>query len=200
MRLSFLVESPILYLAFFKTILAALFRAFGLPLSFLPSKPSFLHDHSTTQHSDFSSFLAISTIDKLVNRSIVQAYAFTQLNVFALRGFIFLDIHKTQGRSSSNLRFYEIQKICGWTIYSRTHTFGVEVHKSNIQVKRMGHTKYENSELYWKTPLLLKWFAHQVHSYWNTDLWSRGTNFWDTLYYLLYTSQIKLMGQDTNPS
>ena len=76
MRLSFLVESPILYLAFFKTILAALFRAFGLPLSFLPSKPSFLHDHSTTQHPDFSSFLVISTTDKPVNRSM-------QLNVFA---------------------------------------------------------------------------------------------------------------------
>ena len=88
------MKSPILYLAFFKTILAALFRAFGLPFSFLPSKPSFLHDHSTTQHSDFSSFLAISTIDKLVNRSILQAYAFTQLNVFALSGFIFRDIHK----------------------------------------------------------------------------------------------------------
>ena len=107
MRLSFLVESPILYLAFFKTILAALFRAFGLPLSFLPSKPSFLHDHSTTQHSDFSSFLAISTTDKPVNRSI-QAYALTQLNVFALRGFIFRDIHEKQGRSSSNSG-YEIQ-------------------------------------------------------------------------------------------
>ena len=183
MRLSFLVESPILYLAFFKTILAALFRAFGLPFSFLPSKPSFLRDHSATQHSDFSSFLVISTTDKPVNRSILQAYAFTQLNVFALRGFIFLDIHNKQGRSSSDLH-YEIQKICGWKIYSRMRTFGAELHKSNIQVKRMGHTKYENSELYWKTPLLLKWFAHQVQSYWNTDLWSRGTKFWDTLYYL----------------
>ena len=95
------MESPILYLAFVKTILAASFTAFGLPLSFLPSKPSFLHDHSTTQHSNVSSFLAISTTDKSVNRSI-QAYALTQLNVFALRGFIFRDIHKTQGRSSSN--------------------------------------------------------------------------------------------------
>ena len=200
MRLSFPVKSPILYLAFFKTILAALFRAFGLPLSFLPSKPSFLHDHSTTQHSDFSSFLAISTIDKLVNRSILQAYyAFTQLNVFALRGFIFCDIHKKLGRSLSNSH-YEIQKICGWKIYSHTCTFGAEVHKWNIQVKRMGHTKYENSELQWKTPLLLKWFADQVQSYWNTDLWSRGTKFWDTLYYLLYTSHIKLMGQHTNAS
>ena len=167
MRLSFLVESPILYLAFFKTILAALFRAFGLPLSFLPSKPSFLHDHSTTQHSDFSSFLAISTTDKPVNRSI-QAYALTQLNVFALRGFIFRDIHKKQGRSSSNSG-YEIQKICGWKIYSRTRTFGAEVHKSNIRVKRWWHNKYENSELYWNTQLLLKWFAYQVQSFWNTD-------------------------------
>ena len=76
MRLSFLVGSPILYLAFFKTILAALFRAFGLPLSFLPSKPSFLHDHSTIQYSDFASILAISTTDKPVNRSI-QANALT---------------------------------------------------------------------------------------------------------------------------
>ena len=93
MRLSFLVESPILYLAFFKTILAALFRTFGLPLRFLPSKPSFLHDHFTTQHSDFSSFLAVSTTDKPVNRSI-HAYSLMYLNVFALRGFIFRDIHK----------------------------------------------------------------------------------------------------------
>ena len=117
MRLRFLVESPILYLAFFKTILAALFRAFGRPLSFLHAKPSFLHDHSTTQHSVFSGFLAISTTDKPVNRSI-QAYALTQLTVLALRGFIIRDIHKKQGRSSSNSG-YEIQKICGWKIYSR---------------------------------------------------------------------------------
>ena len=141
------MKSPILYLALFKTILAALFRAFGLPFSFLPSKPSFLRDHSATQHSDFLSFLVISTTDKPVNRSILQAYAFTQLNIFALRGFIFLDIHNKQGRSSSDLH-YEIQKICGWKIYSRMRTFGAELHKSNIQVKRMGHTKYENSELY----------------------------------------------------
>ena len=35
-----------------------------VPLHFLPSKPSFLYDHFTTQHSDFSSFLAVSTTDK----------------------------------------------------------------------------------------------------------------------------------------
>ena len=87
----------------------------------------------------------------------------------------FVIFTKKQGRSSSNSG-YEIQKICGWKIYSRTRTFGAEVHKSNIRVKRW-HNKYENSELYWKTQLLLKWFAYQVQSYWNTDLWSRGTNF-----------------------
>ena len=87
-----------MYLVFFTTILAALFRTFGLPLRFLPSKHSFLHDRFTTQHSDFSSFLAVSTKDKTVNRS-VRAYALAQLNVFALWGFIFRDIHK-KGRSS----------------------------------------------------------------------------------------------------
>ena len=71
--LGFLVESPILYLAFLKTILAALFRTFGLPLRFLLSKPSFLNDHFTTQHSHFYD---VSTTDKPVHRGI-QAYAIT---------------------------------------------------------------------------------------------------------------------------
>ena len=61
-------------------------------------------------------FLAISTTDKPVNRSI-QAYTVTQRNVFALRGIMFRDIHKKQGRSSSNSG-YEIPKICGWKIFS----------------------------------------------------------------------------------
>ena len=90
--------SPFLYLAFFKTILPALFRTFGLPSRFWPSKPSFLHDHFTTQHSDFSIFLSVPITDKPVNRSI-HAYALMWLNVFALRGFIFLDIPKKSGRS-----------------------------------------------------------------------------------------------------
>ena len=49
---------------------------------------------------------------------------------------MFRDIHKKQGRSSSNSG-YRIQKICGWKIYSRTRTFGAEVHKSNIRVKKL---------------------------------------------------------------
>ena len=85
---------------------------------------------------------------------------------------------KKQGRSSSKSG-YEIQKICDWNIHSRTRTFGAEVHRSSQKM----HNNYENSELYWKTQLLLKWFAYQAQSYWNSDLWSRGTNFWDTLQY-----------------
>ena len=78
-----------MYLALFETILADFFRTFGLPLRFLLLKPSFLHGLFTTQHSDFPRFLAVSTTDKPVNRSI-HAYSL----VFALRGFIFRDIHK----------------------------------------------------------------------------------------------------------
>ena len=136
--------SPCLYLAFFKTILPALFRTFGLPFHFWPSKPSFLHDHFTTQHSDFSIFLSVPITDKPVNRSI-HAYALMWLNVFALRGFIFLDIHKKNGRSESNSG-HKIQKKKGWEVYLRMRTFGTEEHKSNIQVKRWRY-KYANSEL-----------------------------------------------------
>ena len=64
-------------------------------------------------------------------------------------GLSFVIFTKKQGRSSGNSG-YEIQKICGWKIHSRTRTFNAEVHKSNIRVKRW-HNKYENSELYWKT-------------------------------------------------
>ena len=110
-------------------------REFWSSPSFLPSKPSFLHDHFTIQHSDFPSFLAVSTTDKPVNRNI-HALPLKLLNVLALRGFIFRDIHKKQGRSSSKSG-YRIQKICGWKIYSHTRTFDAEVHKSNIRVKKL---------------------------------------------------------------
>ena len=55
---SFLVESPILYLAFFKTILAALFRTFGLPIRFLSSRSSFLRDHFTPNIRIFPVFFS----------------------------------------------------------------------------------------------------------------------------------------------
>ena len=133
MRLSFLVESPILYLALFRTVLATLFRAFGLPPSLLPSKPSFLHDHSTTQNSDFPSFLAMSRTDKQVNRSI-QDYALTQLNVFGLRGFIFRDIHEKQGRSSSNSG-YEIREWKANILFLVFNIQTVNVQYSNLNIQ-----------------------------------------------------------------
>ena len=43
---------------------------------FLSLKPSFLYDHLTTQHSEFSLFLVNFLTDKLVDRSI-HAYALT---------------------------------------------------------------------------------------------------------------------------
>ena len=43
---------------------------FPLPVRFLPSKPSYLDGHFTTQRSDFFSFLAISFTDKPVDLSI----------------------------------------------------------------------------------------------------------------------------------
>ena len=56
-----------------------------------------------------------------------------------------------------------------WLENKLTHaTFGAEVHKSNIQVKK-SHNKYENGELDWKK-ILFQWFAYQDQSYWNTDL------------------------------
>ena len=67
-------------MAFFKTILAVLFRTFGLPPRFLSVKPSFLYDHLTTQHSDFSIVLGISLTEKLVDRN--TASARTELSVF----------------------------------------------------------------------------------------------------------------------
>ena len=108
--------------------------------------------------------LAVSITDKPVNRSI-HAYDLTLLNVFALRACIFLGIDKKKQEGIRAIRAIKYKKK-GWKIYLRTHTFGAEVHKSNIRVKRW-HNKYENSELDWKTQLLFKWFAYQVQSYWN---------------------------------
>ena len=62
---------------------------------------------------------------------------------FLLRVVIFLDIHKKQGRSSSNSGGHKIQTKRDWKMYSRT--YGAAVHKSNIRVKRW-HNKYENSD------------------------------------------------------
>ena len=125
---SYLVELSLLYLAFFKTILAALFRTISLPLLFLSSKPSFLDDHFTSENSDFSSFLAVISTDKAVNRS-KHAYA---LRFCVNRFFRSRYSQKKQGRSLSTSG-YKIQKICGGKMYSHTRTLGAEVHKSKIE-------------------------------------------------------------------
>ena len=54
---------------------------------------------------------------------------------------IIIIIKKKLGRSSSNSG-YKIQKNMWRDIYSRTLTFGAELHKSQIEVKRW-HIKYE---------------------------------------------------------
>ena len=109
------------------------------------------------QHSDFSSFLAVSTTDKPVNRYI-HALPLKKLNVFALRGFIFRDIHKNQGRSLSNSG-YRIQKKCGWKIYkiykyTRARAPLARKCTNRIFESKNWH-KYENGELDWKTNFVL---------------------------------------------
>ena len=63
----------------------------------------------------FSDFLT----DKPVDRSI-HAYAPTQLSGFLLRGFIFHDIHKKQGRGYSNSG-YKIHKIKRENLLAHAH-------------------------------------------------------------------------------
>ena len=53
--------------------------------------------------------------------------------------------------------------------YARPRALLARKYTSNIRVQRW-HNKYENRELDWKSQLLIKWFAYQVQSYWNTDL------------------------------
>ena len=56
-------------MAFFKTILAVLFRTFGLPTRFLSVKLLFLYDLFTTQYSNFSIVLGISLTEKPEDRN-----------------------------------------------------------------------------------------------------------------------------------
>ena len=137
---SYLVELSLLYLTFFKTVLAALLRTISLNFFFLSSKHSFL-DHFTTENQDFSIFLSVMSTDKPGNRS-KHAYTVTQLNVLAFRGFFFHDILKQKKGRSLRKSGYTIQKICGGKMYLRTRTFKAESHKSNIRVTRW-HNKYK---------------------------------------------------------
>ena len=107
-------------MAFFKTILAVLFRTFGLTPRFLSVKPSFLYDHLTTQHSDFSTFLGISSTEKPIDHRKYMLLLARSWVFLSLRGFIFQNIHTKQVRSSS-ISGYKMQKIyAGGKIYSRS--------------------------------------------------------------------------------
>ena len=68
--LGFLVESPILYLAFLKIILAALFRTFGLPFVSCLQNLHFSTIILPPNIRIFPVFLAVSTTDKPVHRGI----------------------------------------------------------------------------------------------------------------------------------
>ena len=74
--------------------------------------------------------------------------------------FFFHDIHKKQRRSLSKSG-YKIQKICGGKMYSRTRTFGAEVHNSNIRVTRW-HKKYK----------ILNYIER--HNFWSSDLLTKS--------------------------
>ena len=149
-------------MAFFKTILAVLFRTFGLPPRFLSVKPSFLYDHLTTQHSDFSIVLGISLTEKLVDRN-------TRFSSHGaeLRGFIFQDIHTKQVRSSS-ISGYKMQKIYGGKIYSRSAPLARN-YTNRISSEKMAQEVW-NIKLDWKSQLWFKLCADQVQLYCVTDL------------------------------
>ena len=73
----------------------------------------------------------------------MHAYALTRLNVFALKGFIFHNnIHKKKNREGVRAMRVTKTKNLWWEINSRTRTCGVDVHKSNIRVKRW-YNKYK---------------------------------------------------------
>ena len=71
----------------------------------------------------FSSFLAVSTKDYPVNRNI-HAHPPTIGERSCVKG-----IYRA-------IRAIKCKKICGWKIHSRTNTFGAELHKSNIRIKK----------------------------------------------------------------
>ena len=74
----------------------------------------------------------------------MHAYALKQLNIFALRGFIFHDNHKKTRKEFQQFGLQNTKIYVAGNIYSRTRTrtFGAELHKSKIKVKRW-HDKYK---------------------------------------------------------
>ena len=108
-------------MAFFKTILTVLFRTVGLPPRFLSVKPSFLDDHLTTQHSDFSTFGGIFLTDKPVDRNTCFCSHVAE-RFFVERVSLSGYSHKTS---------YEF----GRENLLAQRTFGAKLHKSNFESK-----------------------------------------------------------------
>ena len=153
-------------MAFFKTILAVLFRTFGLPPRFLSVKPSFLYDHLTTQHSDFSIFFWNFFNWKASRQKYMLLLARSWV-FFSLRGFIFQDIHTKQVRSSS-ISGYKMQKIYGRKIYSRSAPLARN-YTNRISSEKMAQEVW-NIKLDWKSQLWFTLCADQVQLYFVSDL------------------------------
>ena len=120
-------------MALFKTILAVLFRAFGLPPRFLSVKPSFLYHHLSTQHSDFSIFLGISLTEKPVDRNkcfcLHIAECFFHWEGLSFRIF-------TQNKLGVQaFRATKCQKYIWWKNLLAQRTFGAKLHQSNFESK-----------------------------------------------------------------
>ena len=140
---SYLIELSLVYLTFFKTVLAALLRTISLNFFFFCLQNiHFSMTISPPKIRIFPFFLSVMSTDKPVNGS-KHAYAVTQLKVLAFRGFFYFMIFSNQKKGRSLRKSgYTIQKICGGKMYLRTRTFKAESHKSNIRVTRW-HNKYK---------------------------------------------------------
>ena len=153
-------------MAFFKTILAVLFKIFGLPHHFLSVKPSFLYDHFTTQHSDFSIVLGISLTKKPVNRNTCfcsyVAECFFRWECLSFRIF-------TQNKLGVRaFRATKCKKIYGRKIYSRSAPLARN-YTNRISSEKMAQEVW-NIKLDWKSQLWFKLCADQVQLYCVTDL------------------------------
>ena len=154
-------------MAFFKTILAVLFRTFGLPPRFLSVKPSFLYDHLTTQNSDFSIVLGISLTEKLVDRNTCfcshGAECFFRWEGLSFRIFTQKKLGVRAFRATKCKK-----KIYGRKIYSRSASLARK-YTNRISSEKMAQEVW-NIKLDWKSQLWFKLCADQVQLYCVTDL------------------------------
>ena len=125
-------------MAFFKTTLAVLFRTFG-PLRFESVKPSFLYDHLTTQHSDFSIFLGISLTEKPVDRN--TCFCWHVAECFFRRGGLSFRIFTQNKLGVRAFRATKCKKYMTGKFTRAAHLWR-EITQIEFRVKR-GNKKYE---------------------------------------------------------